>query len=75
MQTFRFLGDWVSEEDQFGKMFRSLFQVKLFWPPGVELASRLICRSAGFMKVCLRDDWDRRKTDKDIDTKKWILGT
>ena len=30
----------------------SLFQIKPFWPPGLDLASRLICRSAGFMKVC-----------------------
>ena len=25
-----------------------------FWPPGLDLASRLICRSVGFMKVWIR---------------------
>jgi hypothetical protein len=44
-------GIFVGEKVQFDKMFRSLFQIKQFWPPCLDLASRLICRSAGFMKV------------------------
>jgi hypothetical protein len=28
-----------------------LFKIQPFWPPGLDLASRLICRSVGFIKV------------------------
>jgi hypothetical protein len=43
---------------QFDKMLRSLFQIKPFWPSGLDLASRVICRSVGFMKVWKRLDCD-----------------
>jgi hypothetical protein len=53
MQYFRLVGDWVSEKAQFDKNVRSLFQIELVWSPGLDMASRLIYRSAGFMKVCV----------------------
>ena len=52
MQYCIFVGDWASAKAQFDNIFRSLFHIKPFWPPGLDLASRLICRSVGFFKVC-----------------------
>ena len=51
MKSCIFVGDLALKKAQFGQMFGSLFQVKSFWPPGLDLASSLICRSVGFMKV------------------------
>ena len=53
MHSCIFLVDYVQKKLSLIKIFRYLFQIKPFWPPGLDLASRLICRSADFIKVWL----------------------